>query len=143
VKAITYFEHIGVNVVAFLPQSYVRRKPYEARYLLTSTLQHHNTAGSGRTSNALMETDEWEKLEQLAVENKLSLVPPGDKDDAYILSYARENDAFVVSNDLFMDHMRRMEENGSGVRRSMANWLRLNRCAYTFVGHEFYISPSR
>ena len=86
-----------------------------------------------------MDTKDNEILEELSRTNRISVVPPGDNDDHYIISYARENNAFVVSNDLFLDHMRGVHE--SSIKRSMTLWLRANRCSYTFVHHDFMLNP--
>jgi len=116
IKAISFFESLNIRVVGFLPLGYLRKK-----------------------TRARMETEDYEKLENLARNNRVSMVPAGDHDDSYILSFARENNAFVISNDLFIDHMQGIHEQST--RRSMALWLRVNRISYTFVRQVFVLNP--
>ena len=119
--AIEYFEMFPIfRVVTFLPMSYIRRK---------------STTG---TATALMETEDIQILEKLYKSRKLSLVPAGDHDDVYILSYCREKSGFVVSNDRFQDHLAGMED--PDLQSDAAHWLRTNRCGYTFVGDEFTLN---
>ena len=63
---------------------------------------------------------------------KITLVPPGDDDDSFILTYARENLAFVVSNDFFADHVRKLKEVNEGVASAMQSWVSANRAGYLF-----------
>ena len=148
-KAIEYFESVHVKSVGFLPLSYVRKKPYAhahgSHYYSNNPNNPNNSNSKGRKAkghydtNAHMETDDWSLLEELASDNKISLVPSGDYDDSYILSYARENNAYVVSNDMFMDHLSHVEN--PSVRKSMSLWLRVNRCSYSFVQGKFMLNP--
>lgn len=116
IKAISYLESFNINVVGFLPLGYLRKKTRQR-----------------------MVTEDYEKLENLARNNRISMVPAGDHDDCYILSYARENNAFIVSNDLFVDHVQGLQDRS--IRHSMALWLRANRVSYTFVQQEFVLNP--
>jgi len=121
--ALKYFDEKGVDVTAFLPSGLLRRKPSE---------------GSGGT-NALMQTEALERLTSLVESGRITTVPAGDHDDCYILSYARNKGCFIVSNDLFADHIRSVDES---VKLGMRLWLSQNRCGYCFVnGRTFMISP--
>lgn len=153
-KAIDYFEAMHIKTVGFLPLSYVRKKPYahsspyydKAGGGIGGGIDSNNGVGKkGRSvkghydQNALMDTEDLSLLEQMSRDNRISLVPSGDYDDSYILSYARENNAFVVSNDMFMDHLKHIEN--PSIRKSMSMWLRVNRCSYSFVKGEFMLNP--
>lgn len=84
-----------------------------------------------------MQTDEVEALQQLAAYSILSIVPSGDSDDAYILNYARDNNGYVISNDLFHDHLRSLEV--QSVRSSMNVWLAEHRCGYAFTSRQQFL----
>jgi hypothetical protein len=120
-----------LSLVTFIPSHYLRRKP------------HASQKQYGQT-NTLMETEELEKLTDMMMRGRINLVPAGDNDDIYILSYARENQGFIVSNDLYADHIRNI---GSWqTRQAMRLWLQEYRCGYAFVGptaaREFMLNPS-
>jgi hypothetical protein len=128
--AISYFHRQNIDVVAFIPASYLRAKPR----------QIHGAVQPVR-GNAMMLTEEVEMLTSLVQQKLLTTVPSGDSDDAYILNYARDNNGFVISNDLFHDHLNSLEV--EGVRRSMRVWLQEHRCGYTFTNKsEFVFNPS-
>lgn len=47
--------------------------------------------------------------------------PPQTDDDSYCVSYARQHDGFVVSNDMFRDQLERCAD--AQQRRTLAIWL--------------------
>lgn len=121
-KAIYYFQLNGCKITAFLPMNMVKKKP------------------SNGKGNSLMETEEFDILNSFVEDGILTLVPSGDYDDHYILHYARENAAFIISNDFFMDHL--AELTIKSIKNSMQIYLNNNRCGYTFVNNEFMINPN-
>lgn len=122
--ALDYFRRLSVEVRAFIPAVYLRSKPTD-----------------GTRGNAVMITDEMEMLHSLAGSEILTVVPTGDSDDAYILNYARDYNGFVVSNDLFQDHISNMQV--KSVQNSMAVWLQEHRCGYAFLQQrEFFFNPA-
>ena len=54
----------------------------------------------------MMDTDDLDKLSDMMMKGLITLVPSGDNDDVYILTYARENHGYIVSNDFYADHVR-------------------------------------
>lgn len=112
------------DIVAFLPAAYLHR---------ARRIQNQDGA------YVEMDTDDWDQLHDLLRHNLLAIVPSGDSDDAYILEYARSHQGFVVSNDLFRDHIAGLEV--TSMQLSMQLWLQENRCGYCFVGNEFYLNP--
>mmetsp|Transcript_21436 Transcript_21436/g.20732 ORF Transcript_21436/g.20732 Transcript_21436/m.20732 type:complete len:318 (+) Transcript_21436:124-1077(+) len=122
--AINFFSNYKVDIVAFIPSNYLRKKPRD-----------------GARGNSCMETDDWDILNTLVHTGKVTVVPAGDHDDVYILSYARFNNGFVVSNDFFVDHIKNITE--ETIRTSMKYWLNENRCGYTFHSSllTFMINP--
>jgi hypothetical protein len=141
------FDDLPINLYGFIPSSYVKRKPKD-----------------GSRGNSLMETEDWEILDQLIGSRRvsqtnqflkittlsflqqLSVVPSGDSDDLYILNFAQHHDAYVISNDFYHDHLTAID---SVEEREMANnWLQHRRCSYTFTpGYEgtftLMLNPSR
>jgi hypothetical protein len=122
--ALAYFESLGdlVKVTAFIPASYVRRKPND-----------------GSRGNSLMQTSDWEQVNQLVLSKAISVVPAGENDDKYILSYAWQNNGYIVSNDYFMDHVAAVDNPQE--REQMVQWLLDSRCAYTFTRDRLILSP--
>jgi hypothetical protein len=124
VSAIKYFESFAhVDISAFIPSSYLRRKPMD-----------------GTRGNTKMETDDLTILTTLVSSGKVTVVPAGDDDDSYIISFAKLKNGFVVSNDLFADHIAKISSQTT--KTVLSNWLRDHRCGYTFVsGQTFMINP--
>lgn len=90
-----------------------------------------------------METDDLDILNNLLRDRKLSMVPAGDHDDEYILSYAKEHRGFVVSNDLFHDHIRNLGATSSSEHvENMRQWIVDKRSGFLFIGDELVLNPS-
>jgi hypothetical protein len=94
----------------------------------------------GSKGNSLMETQDVEILNSLVDLGIVTLVPSGDYDDHYILHYARENTAFIISNDFFIDHL--AEISVKSIKNSMEIYLNNNRCGFTFVNNDFMVNPN-
>ena len=123
VSALSFFSRWNVEIAAFIPSSYLKKKPRD-----------------GRKGNSVMETDDWEQLATLVRTGDITVVPAGDHDDVYILSFARSNNGFIVSNDFFSDHISSLQE--PSIQRSMKFWLNVNRCGFTFMKNTiFMINP--
>ena len=121
--ALDFFKHYEVDVIAFIPSSYVKKKPRD-----------------GSSGNSMMDTEDRQQLETLIRVGDVTVVPAGDHDDVYILSYARSNNGFIVSNDFFIDHIATIDE--LSIKRSMKLWLNVNRCGFTFLKNSiFMINP--
>jgi hypothetical protein len=118
-----FFRQFDVRVVAFIPASYIRSKPKD-----------------GSRGNGKMETDDITKLQDLVTTNILSIVPAGDDDDSYIISYARQMNGYIISNDHYVDHIEHLTN--QDIQSVMKIWLQEYRCGYTFVGNKFFINPS-
>jgi hypothetical protein len=119
-----YFQQFGnfVKVTAFLPASFVRKKPAD-----------------GSRGNSLMQTSDWETINALVHSRAISVVPAGENDDRYILQYAWNNNGFIVSNDFFMDHVTAVDDPSE--RHQMIQWLLDVRCSYTFTRDQLILSP--
>jgi Zc3h12a-like Ribonuclease NYN domain len=118
------------SIVTFIPSKYIRKKPV------------YNTS-SRCYSNPMMETDDVDRLSDMMMKGLITLVPSGDNDDVYILAYARENHGYIVSNDLYADHVRGI--NNISTKHAVRAWIEEYRCGYAFVGtdtdKEFMINP--
>ena len=65
--------------------------------------------------NAKMQTDDTDLIEFFVSQNLLSVVPAGENDDFYIIEYAKNNNGYILSNDLFEDHILSFIESESGI----------------------------
>ena len=86
-----------------------------------------------------METHEWEMINRMVLSGAVTIVPAGDHDDVYILSYARAHNGYVVSNDHFVDHIKGLEN--ESIKMSMILWLRMHRGGYTYIRDQFMLNP--
>jgi len=119
VLAIDFFRSMGLGegrIAGFIPASLVRRR-----------------AGD------LMETEQLDKINALVARGYITCVH--GHDDEYIITYARENNRFIVSNDFYKDHIDSMPVDS--MRNSMRHWIDLHIVNYSFVGPDraFMISP--
>jgi hypothetical protein len=128
--ALQYFKNarfLQLRVTAFLPAYMVRRKPTD-----------------GARGNAIMQTEDIELLQRLVEARELTLVPPADYDDFYIIAFAYKHNGFIISNDRFKDHIESIQD--PAIQARCAQWMALRRVSYTFVnvsGHpHFEINPA-
>lgn len=123
--AITYFQElkrtrqVELRCVAFVPNFWLNTKPTDA-----------STKGNGS-----METDDWELLQSLVNQELVALTPSHAHDDFYVIDYAVKNDGFIVTNDMFRDHVQnqRMFQG----RKLTSSWVKARCIDFTFVGNEF------
>ncbi|GLE01218.1 hypothetical protein PINS_up010048 [Pythium insidiosum] len=110
--AITFFQsHDAVRCVAFVPRFWLPSPP------------------------ATSEVDDPALLQRLVDQELVVLTPSHAHDDFYVIDYAVKNDGFIVTNDMFRDHV----QNGrvfQGQRLSQS-WVRQRCIDFTFVGLEF------
>jgi hypothetical protein len=66
--------------------------------------------------------------------------PPQDYDDEYCIFYAKQNDLFIVTNDLFRDFVEKQKDNRSKEKERM--WIKEKSISFTFHGDEFMPNPS-
>lgn len=129
--AIDFFLALGVRVIAFLPAAFVKQ-----RLVLAKCAAKKNNASHSYESNACMVTDDWERLFGLVAARIITLVPAGADDDLYILHYAKRHCCFIVSNDFYADHIKRLEcTHGRPLAAGLRLWIETNRSSFAFV-HE-------
>ncbi|KAG9412512.1 hypothetical protein AC1031_015425 [Aphanomyces cochlioides] len=109
--AIDYFDRCQVRCIAFAP-----------RYWIDGN-QHFQD-----------ETSKM-KLRRLIDQEKLVLTPPQAHDDFYVIDYATKHDGFVVTNDMFRDHV--MHQRRFNGHTLTAAWVKSRCIDFTFVGVEF------
>ncbi|RLN97041.1 hypothetical protein BBJ28_00010823 [Nothophytophthora sp. Chile5] len=100
--AIAYFRSFAagrypIKCVAFAPNFWLNQKP---------------TPGSANPrENGAMETDDWALLNALVRQDHVILTPSqasashAAHDDFYVIDYAVKYDGFIVTNDMFRDHV--------------------------------------
>ncbi|RHY09206.1 hypothetical protein DYB30_007060 [Aphanomyces astaci] len=92
--AIDHFESLGIRCIAFAPGYWVKSKTLTPR--------------SRSQQSAEMELDqkaEMAAVQELVLLEKVVLTPPQAHDDLFIIDYAIKHDGFVVTNDMFRDHV--------------------------------------
>jgi hypothetical protein len=84
-------------------------------------------------------------LIQLKTEGVMVSTPSQDYDDSYCIQYARQVNAFIVTNDKFRDYIRKLETNPStnesdSIKREKA-WLKQHCISFAFKVDEFLPNP--
>ncbi|KAL4164696.1 hypothetical protein KRP22_003437 [Phytophthora ramorum] len=114
-----------VKCVAFAPNFWLNVKP---------------TPGSaGPRENGAMETDDWALLNELVQKDHVILTPSQAHDDFYVIDYAVKYDGFIVTNDMFRDHV--SNKRSFHGKRLTSTWVRSHCIDFTFVGKEFMPNP--
>ncbi|RLN94825.1 hypothetical protein BBJ28_00011157 [Nothophytophthora sp. Chile5] len=134
--AIAYFRSFAagrypIKCVAFAPNFWLNQKP---------------TPGSANPrENGAMETDDWALLSALVQQDHVILTPSqasashAAHDDFYVIDYAVKYDGFIVTNDMFRDHVSHKRQfHGKTLTTS---WVRSHCIDFTFVGQEFMPNP--
>jgi hypothetical protein len=78
-SAIEYFTRLEIRCIAFAP-----------RYWLDGTLFDDRSR---------------DVIQSLVQQDILVLTPPQAHDDYYVIDYAMKNDGYIITNDLFRDHL--------------------------------------
>jgi hypothetical protein len=129
--AVKYFEALGHRVVAFIPDYMLQSDEERA--------QHEKEQGEALTAPKV--PDNVALLGALVHQGVLIPTPPQDYDDSYSIQYAGLHNGFVVTNDLFRDHIVNMV--GPRERKvAMRAWLRAHQISYSWVRDEFLPNPS-
>jgi len=85
-----------------------------------------------------METDSVSALKELVASDDIVLTPPQADDDSFIITYAADHNGFVVSNDMFRNHIAAQTPEARPHARA---WVKSRVIPYTFVGREFVPDP--
>ncbi|KAE8898110.1 hypothetical protein PF005_g7637 [Phytophthora fragariae] len=128
--AVNYFQALGHRVIAFIPD-----------YMLQSDDERAEREEQGEVLTAAKIPDNVALLERLVLQGVLIPTPPQDYDDSYSIQYAGLHDGYVVTNDLFRDHIVNMV--GPRERKvAMRAWLRAHQISYSWVRNEFLPNPN-
>ncbi|KAG2762096.1 hypothetical protein PC129_g924 [Phytophthora cactorum] len=114
-----------VKCVAFAPNFWLNVKP--------------TPSSAGPRENAAMETDDWALLNELVQKDHVILTPSQAHDDFYVIDYAVKYNGFIVTNDMFRDHV--SNKRTFHGKRLTSNWVRSHCIDFTFVGKEFMPNP--
>jgi hypothetical protein len=124
--ALEYFQKLGHEVVAFVPDHYLTRKPPPSS--VPMKLAEFFPVASDLTM-----------LKDLVDKSLVILTPPQDYDDSYCIFWARKNDAIIVTNDRYWDHIDKHTNNSE--KKKIKKWIRNHCMSYTFVKNEFLPNP--
>ncbi|CAH0475368.1 unnamed protein product [Peronospora belbahrii] len=132
VAAIQFFQSLKpavgrfpIKCVAFIPNFWLNVKP------VSDSVKSRE--------NGIMETDEWLLLNNLVEKNYVVLTPSQAHDDFYVIDYAVKHDGFIVTNDMFRDHV--SNKRSFHGRKLTSSWVRSHCIDFTFVGKEFLPNP--
>nr|CCA25588.1 conserved hypothetical protein [Albugo laibachii Nc14] len=87
------------------------------------------------TNSASLSGNDAVRLQQLIDENTAVLTPSHAHDDYYVIDYAIKHDGFIVTNDLFRDHIAKCRVFQGQVLTTA--WVRYHCIDYSFLGNEF------
>jgi len=79
-------------------------------------------------------------LRDLVSQGLLIGTPPQDYDDSYCIRYAQSHGGYVVTNDMYRDHVSAIKDRQT--RETQRNWTKSHLISYTFVGDEFLPNPN-
>ncbi|CAK4656861.1 hypothetical protein AeMF1_015641 [Aphanomyces euteiches] len=124
-SAFHHFEELGIRCIAFAPGYWIKTKAATPRTART-------------LSSAEMELDqkfEMSLIQQLVLAEKVVLTPPQAHDDLFIIDYAMKHNGFVVTNDMFRDHV--ATKMNFHKKELTEAWVKTYCITFTFVGTEF------
>ncbi|CAI5743110.1 unnamed protein product [Hyaloperonospora brassicae] len=132
--AIQYFRSLQrtagghpIKCVAFAPNFWLNAKPPSS------------SSDGCRDSSSAIGTQDSALLKEMVQNDAVILTPSHAHDDLYVIDYAVKYDGFIVTNDMFRDHVSNKRSfHGKTLTR---NWARLHCIDFTFVGKEFMPNP--
>jgi len=119
--AMHYFTVNGHEVLSFLPEYLFRSKDESKR---------KNT----------IKPDDIEFLKELTKKGQVVQTPPQDYDDDYCISYAKQNDLFIVTNDMFRDYIEKQKKDNR-IKEKERMWMKEKLISFTFNKDEFIPNP--
>mmetsp|Transcript_20154 Transcript_20154/g.33962 ORF Transcript_20154/g.33962 Transcript_20154/m.33962 type:complete len:1454 (+) Transcript_20154:116-4477(+) len=129
--ALNFFRSAGHDVIAFLPDYYLNfERVGELRRLARLNI------GDVRAAQL---PDDIEVLQQLVQQGFVIGTPSQDYDDSYCITYAQKRGGYIISNDMYRDHVKRIES--KELREEARKWVKSHVISYTFVGDEFLPNP--
>ncbi|CAH0489475.1 unnamed protein product [Peronospora farinosa] len=86
-----------------------------------------------------MDKNDWMLLNELVHKDYVVLTPSQSHDDFYVIDYAVKYDGFIVTNDMFRDHV--ANKRSFHGKKLTSKWVRSHCIDFTFVGTEFMPNP--
>jgi len=130
-QAIQYYIKGGYKVMTFLPSAFLRSdKLAEVNRLMKLKI--------GEQGQCEVPNDTY-MLNDFIKEGMVKGVTVSEYNEAYCLVYARKNDAVLISNDNFREHVKKIE--GMQEREEVRAWIRTSTVAYQFQGDYFKPNP--
>lgn len=83
--------------------------------------------------------DDIEYLNKLYQEKLVVQTPADAYDDSFCIQYAKGNNAFMITNDLFRDYVDKINDNRK--KESERMWIQDRRVGFTFHEDEFIPNP--
>jgi hypothetical protein len=118
-----YFTKNGHQVLSFLPE-----------YLFRSKEGNQNFANKKRVV-----PDDITYLKKLSTEGLVVQTPPQDYDDSYCIQYAKQYNAYIVTNDLYRDYIENISDQRK--RETEKMWVKEKCISFTFNKDEFIPNP--
>ncbi|CAN0388971.1 unnamed protein product [Discosporangium mesarthrocarpum] len=131
--AIEYFRTAGHRVVGFLPDYLLDLKRRNG-------LDRAKKLGVAEVKASKL-PDDVALLQGLTEDGLLVATPPQDYDDSYCIKYAMAREGYVVTNDLYRDHVKGLEGKGRKKAEAARRWIKQRSISFTFVGDEFFPNP--
>ncbi|CAM9687796.1 unnamed protein product, partial [Ectocarpus sp. 12 AP-2014] len=120
--AVEYFRTAGHRVLGFLPDYYLDLKR-------TNGLERAKKLGVADVKASRL-PDDVQLLQRLVDDGLIVSTPPQDYDDSYCIKYAMARDGYVVTNDLYRDHVKGIE--GRKKADAARRWIKSHSISYTF-----------
>ena len=83
--------------------------------------------------------DDYDYLNQIFLKGLVIQTPPQDYDDSYCIQYAKNYDAFIVTNDMYRDYLENIKDNRT--RETEKIWTKEKLISFTFNKDEFIPNP--
>jgi len=142
--ASNYFRLQGHRVVGFVPDFLLDlEKVNQRRQVLrleAAAASKKKGGGGGSDVKATQLPDDVQLLRSLANQGILIGTPPQDYDDSYCIRYAQRHKGFVVTNDMYRDHVAKITDRRE--RERQRQWTKTNLISFTFIGDEFMPNPN-
>jgi len=68
-------------------------------------------------------------------------IPNWNYDDSYIIEYAKNKGAFIVTNDRYNDHIQNYSKNDINKKKTLKEWIRNHCISFAFIGKDFIPDP--
>jgi ribonuclease ZC3H12 len=129
--ALEFFEKRGFRAVAVLSDKFVPEKYFDAqsgKWLWRT----HGREGRNKPDNP-GQLLSWKDAD------KVYTTPPGTYDDAFSISFAREKDAIILSNDRYRDIIAQQPD--ANKQSEYRTWIATHVCKYAFIDDTLVPDP--